>query len=118
MEDELEGSRERQEDLKAQIKRLQGRLKASQDWIALTEDHFRDAITSGLELMGAEPLEPSPVTAGASSKTARFVFPALDQRRGADPTWAETMDTLRVPRRRDQKPWEWRQHVSHPTGRL
>ena len=108
VEDELEGSRERQEDLKAQIKRLQGRLKSSQDWIALTEDHFRDAITSGLELMGAEPLEPSPVTAGASSKTARFVFPALDQRRGADPTWAETMDTLRVPRRRDQKPWEWR----------
>ncbi len=108
VEDELEGSRERQEDLKAQIKRLQGRLKASQDWIALTEDHFRDAITSGLELMGAEPLEPSPVTAGASSKTARFVFPALDQRRGADPTWAETMDALRVPRRRDQKPWEWR----------
>ena len=108
VEDELEGSRERQEDLKAQIKRLQGRLKASQDWIALTEDHFRDAITSGLELMGAQPLEPSPVTAGASSRTARFVFPALDQRRGADPTWAETMDTLRVPRRRDQKPWEWR----------
>jgi len=108
VDEELEGSRERQEDLKAQIKRLQGRLKASQDWIALTEDHFRDAITCGLELMGAQPLGASPAAAGASSKTPRFVFPALDQRRGADPTWAETMDTLRVPRRRDQKPWEWR----------
>jgi superfamily II DNA or RNA helicase len=108
VEEELEVARERQEDLKAQIHRLQGRLKASQDWIALSMDHFRDAITCGLELMGAEPLDASPVAAGASSKTPRFVFPALDQRRGADPTWAETMDTLRVPRRRDQKPWEWR----------
>jgi len=108
VEEELEMARERQEDLKAQIHRLQGRLKDSQDWIALTMDHFRDAITCGLELMGAQPLGASPVAAGASSKTPRFVFPALDQRRGADPTWAETMDTLRVPRRRDQKPWEWR----------
>ena len=35
-------------------------------------------------------------------------FPALDQRQGADPTWADTMDTLRAPRPRDQKFWEWR----------
>ena len=28
--------------------------------------------------------------------------------RGPIPTWADTMDTLRVPRARDQKPWEWR----------
>ena len=38
----------------------------------------------------------------------RFAFPALDQRHGADPTWAETLDTLRTPRRRDQPVWEWR----------
>jgi hypothetical protein len=40
-----------------------------------------------------------------------FKFPAIDQRSGADPTWAETMDTLRVPRKRDQKLWDWR-HTS------
>ena len=32
----------------------------------------------------------------------------MDQREGADPTWAETMDSLRAPRPRDQKLWEWR----------
>ncbi len=41
-------------------------------------------------------------------KLPRSLFPALDRREGADPTWADTMDTLRVPRARDQKPWEWR----------
>lgn len=36
------------------------------------------------------------------------MFPALDQRPGADPSWAETMDSLRAPPPRDQKFWEWR----------
>src|SRR5437773_10472530 len=45
---------------------------------------------------------------GESSGTPRFVFPSLDQREGADPSWAETMDTLRTPRKRDQKFWESR----------
>src|SRR5207302_6662163 len=44
VEEELEAARERQEDLKAQIQRLQNRLKTSQDWLALREDHFRSAI--------------------------------------------------------------------------
>jgi hypothetical protein len=34
--------------------------------------------------------------------------PAIDKRAGAEPTWADTLDTLRVPRRPDQKPWDWR----------
>ena len=37
---------------------------------------------------------------------SRFEFPALDGQIGAD--WADTMDTLRVPRKRDQKLWDWR----------
>src|SRR5438093_7923243 len=45
---------------------------------------------------------------GESSGTPRFVFPSLDQREGADPSWAETMDTLRAPRKKDQKFWDWR----------
>ena len=34
------------------------------------------------------------------------MFPALDER--ADPTWSETMDSLRALRARDQRLWEWR----------
>ena len=37
-----------------------------------------------------------------------FQFPSLDERAGADPTWSETMDTLRTTRKRDQKLWDWR----------
>src|SRR5208337_1941383 len=53
----LEAARERQEDLKAQIQRLQNRLEASQDWLALREDHFRSAISCVLQMMHADPLK-------------------------------------------------------------
>ena len=46
--EELEAARERREVLKAQIHRLQNRLKASQDWLALREEHFRSALSCAL----------------------------------------------------------------------
>ncbi len=72
--------------------------------------------------MHADPLKPLPRGDDWDKPIDRFEFPALDRRQGADPTWAETMDTLRAPRRRDQKPWEWRREspirpvVFHDTG--
>ena len=40
---------------------------------------------------------------------AKYTFPAIDQREGADPTWAAaTLDSLRKPRETGQRPWEWR----------
>jgi len=108
VEEELEAARERQEDLKAQIQRLQNRLKASQEWLALRDDHFRSAISCALQLMHADPLKPLPRGDEWDKPIDRFAFPSLDERQGADPTWADTMDTLRAPRNRDQKPWEWR----------
>lgn len=108
VEEELEGARERQEDLKAEIQRLQNRLNASRDWLSLREDHFRSAISCALQMMHADPLKPVARRDDWDKPIDRFDFPALDQRQGADPTWAETMDTLRPPRKRDQKPWEWR----------
>jgi hypothetical protein len=103
--EELEASRERQDDLRTQIKRLQTQLEASQESIGLDQNHFRSAISCALELMGADPLKP---VGGEEDGPPRSTFPALDQRQGADPTWAETMDSLRVPKERGQKPWEWR----------
>jgi len=108
VEEELEEARGRQEDLKAEIQRLQNRLKASQDWLSLREDHFRSAISCALQMMHADPLKPLARGQDWDIPLDRFEFPALDQRQGADPTWTETMDTLRPPRKRDQKPWEWR----------
>ena len=108
VQEELEEARERREDLKAQIDRLRNRLDDSRKWIDLKEDHFRASISCALELMGAEPLAQISCAADATKAVDRFAFPVLDQRVGADPTWTDTLDTLRVPRRRDQKPWEWR----------
>jgi ERCC4-related helicase len=105
VDEELEATRERQQALRKQIDTLRNLLEDSQKSIGLDEAHFRSAISSALELVGAEPLK------GISSAVQgppRCSFPSLDQREGADATWADTMDTLRVPRSREEKPWEWR----------
>ncbi len=107
IEDELEASRERQHGLREQIDRLRTLLENSRKSIGLSETHFQSAISCSLQLIGAEQLESSHDDDGL----ACFKFPAIDDRAGADPTWAETMDTLRVPRKRDQKLWDWR-HTS------
>ena len=105
VEEELEAACERQDDLRKQIDQLRTRLADSQKSIGLDEGHFRSAISCALELMGAEPLK---AVDGAAGGPARCQFPALDQQEGADPTWADTMDTLRAPKEREQKFWEWR----------
>jgi superfamily II DNA or RNA helicase len=106
VEDELEAVRERQDALTAQIDVLRKQLAASQETIGFDQSHFRSAISCALELAGAEPLTPKP---GASDLPS-FEFPAIDQRAGGDPTWADTLDTLRAPRPRDMKLWEWRKN--------
>ena len=104
---ELDQVRDRRDQLVKQVDHLRSRLDASKKWINLSEDHFRAAISCSLELLGAEPLQT--VRDGKSDlPLTQFRFPALDQRAGADSTWMTTMDTLRAPRERDQKPWEWR----------
>jgi superfamily II DNA/RNA helicase len=124
VEEELEESRQRQEELEAQIDRLRTLKERSEKVIALSEDHFRSAISCALQMMHADPLKPIPRGDDWENPIDRFDFPALDQRQGADPTWADTMDTLRAPRKRDQKPWEWRSEspirpvVFHDTGTM
>ena len=104
VDEELEAARERQSELREQIERLSNILEDSQKAITFSKDHFRSAISCALQILGAEPLKPAPNGSGRD----QCIFPAMDQRDGADPTWAETMDSLRTPRKRDQKLWEWR----------
>ena len=105
VEEELDAARERQQALRKQIDTLRNLLEDSQRSIGLDEAHFRSAISSALELVGAEPLK---AISSMEEGPPRCSFPSLDQREGADSSWADTMDTLRVPRSREQKPWEWR----------
>jgi superfamily II DNA or RNA helicase/DNA-binding transcriptional regulator YiaG len=109
IQDELEAARERQDALRTQIERLRTLLDESKKTVGLSKDHFQSAISCALELIGAKPLEPL-TTDSTQRGPARCRFPSIDQREGADPTWADTMDTLRVPRTKDQRHWEWRRN--------
>ncbi len=101
--EELEAARERQDELKTHVEGLRTRLKESKDWVGLSDTHFRAAISRSLEMLGAQPL--------AETAGGRFVFPALDQRHGGDPSWADTLDGLREPRKEGQTFWEWRREA-------
>jgi hypothetical protein len=106
-EEELEAARQRQEDLKAQIERCRGLLEGSRNWVGFESEPFRDALSCSLELLGSEPLTESRDDVG----NLVWTFPPLDRRAGTDVTWAATMDTLRAPRKTDQKITEWRREA-------
>jgi superfamily II DNA or RNA helicase len=106
-EEELEGSRERREDLKEQIERCQSLLDGSRRWVQFEAEPFRDALSCSLELLGADPLEESQDKEGRRVWT----FPPLDRRAETDASWSATLDTLRPPRRHEQKVVEWRREA-------
>jgi Helicase conserved C-terminal domain len=105
---ELQAARERQDALREQIDRLRGLLNRSRQAVGFDEDHFRAAISCGLRIAGSEPLG---AQASAVHGPTQYKFPAIDQRDGADPTWAPTLDALRTPRDRSERLWEWRRHA-------
>lgn len=110
IDDELEGTRVRQVALREQIDLLRSLLEDSKKSIGLDGEHFQSAISCALVLLGAEPLTPLPCDKD-DKLPQRMVFPLLDQREGAGPTWADTVDTLRPRRRRDQNVWQWRREA-------
>ena len=106
-EEELEDTRERQEDLKGQIARCQTLLEDSRRWVRFEEGAFREALSCSLEILGAKPLEETRDQEGQRV----WKFPALDRRAETDASWASTLDTLRPPKRHDQKLTEWRREA-------
>ncbi|MDP2958678.1 MAG: DISARM system SNF2-like helicase DrmD [Longimicrobiales bacterium] len=95
--------------LVTEVESLQNLLRTSKEWIGLDDRHFRHALSAALEMMGVTGLEPvDPVEAAADPANARWRIPRLDERKGADVTWAGTLDALRAPRGPDEKLWEWR----------
>jgi hypothetical protein len=107
-EEELESARERQDDLKAQIERCRILLQASRTWTGFEPAPFRDALSCSLQLLGADPLKEGTDEDGRPI----WNFPSLDRRAGADASWAATLDTLRVPRKQNQKLAEWRREAT------
>ncbi len=103
VEQEFESVRARSVALVRQLEELRNILDTSRETLDLHDTQLRDALSSSLEMLGAERLRP----VGASLPDG-YVVPALDRRAGADPTWADTIDTLRAPRDRKVPFWEWR----------
>jgi hypothetical protein len=58
-------------------------------------------------VLGAEPLVESRDESGGRVWT----FPPLDRRAETDPSWAATLDTLRAPRKQNQKLADWRREA-------
>lgn len=107
--EELEEICLRKKDLTKQISELQEMLKKSRDWLGLDNRHFRDAISASLEILGAQQLKPLDLMAATqNAETAQWEIPALDKQVGADSNWTITLDSLRKPRQRSQKLWDWR----------
>jgi superfamily II DNA/RNA helicase len=119
VEAELESARQRTTALQEQIDGLREILDTSKKSLDLNEDQLRDVLSSALYLLGADPLRPL-----LGEPAGAYAVPALDRRPGADPTWAETMDTLRAPRARATTVAEWRQQapirpvIFHDSGDL
>ena len=105
-EEELEAARDRLSDLKKQIERCRDLLETSRRWVNFSKAPFREAINCSLDLLGAPPLIE---TSNNGQKV--WKFPALEQRAASDPSWISTLDSLRVPRKIDQKIPEWRSNA-------
>ena len=108
VEDELEAARDRQENLKAQIASCRKVLETSRDWVKFESESFRDALSCSLELLGTDPLEKGEDEKGRPV----WHFPVLTNKIQSDSSWAATLDTLRTPRKTDQKLAEWRKETS------
>jgi len=101
----------RKKELAEQIETLRKGIDAAKKHIGLEEHHFRSALTCSLRILHADGLKELAPQPGESPHLKRFAFPRLDMQDGADTTWGPTMDTLRSPRAKSQKPWDWRREA-------
>ena len=109
--EELEGIRPETQKLREQQMQLENMLRESRQWLGLDDRHFRDALSVSLELLGAKALAPRDAQSAVDDlDRAHWVVPDMD-RESTDPAWAATLDSLRPPRKPNQKLWDWRKET-------
>jgi Helicase conserved C-terminal domain len=95
--------RRRREKLGKNLDRLRKIMEESRHWLDFRESQFRAALDCSLRLMEigggltAEPTE--------RDKARRYFFPATSLEK--NPTWRETLNSLRAPRRRGEDLGSW-----------
>ena len=118
IDEELEGSRERKEQLEKQVKTLGGYLNRSSKWLHFSTSHFRDALNTSLQLTGKRhgaqslALQPrDPQQAAQDPDRAIWHFPTAEELPGGEAAWGDVLDALRPPRQPGQKLWQWRKET-------
>jgi hypothetical protein len=103
---ELEAQRIQTDALKQETDAAAKIFNRSKKLIDFEPARLRDAVNVGLELAGAGPLQ---VIEDPEIKTQHvFQLPELGE------SWAETLDSLRPTRERDEAPWDWRKRPPQP----
>ena len=105
--EELNPARERHENIRRQIDGCRTVLQRSRRHVRFDPAQFRKALSCSLELLGAGPLKES--VDGSGGRT--WTLPPLDRKSATDPSWTTTLDSLRAPRKRDQKITDWRREA-------
>ncbi len=100
VKEELEAARDK--EVGAQLDGLDTLYQKAKDHLNLTSERLRDVVNLGLSLTGAPPLAPQTDPPGS------YGVRDLEKMGSSDPTWREILDTLRHPRPRKMKPWDWR----------
>lgn len=108
VEDELETSRKDLTALRAEVVRAGRRLEESKAALAVSPDALRGVVDIGLRMAGTAGL--ARATGDHATLDGEDVYVLPDLGRG----WAQTLDTLRPPRRRDESFWEWRNRPPRP----
>lgn len=104
IEEELELARDkRKEKVVEKIDKMKSLLKKSQKWISMEDDYLKSALNCSLKLTGLPLLQ---------QVDTELMFPNITDKL-KDSTWQGTLDTLRPPKERDQKPAEWRAETEY-----
>jgi hypothetical protein len=95
--------RRRRERLDKSLERLRKIMEESRHWLDFRETQFRAALDCALRLMEIEGgLTPEPTE---RPKARRYLFPTGSLEK--NPTWRETINSLRSPRRRGEDLGSW-----------
>jgi ERCC4-related helicase len=102
-EEELESNRVRHDALRKEIAKVERQLADAEKAIHFDPARLQDAISCSLEMLGVSGLQPG--------GDGRCTFPDLETRRGGDPGWAPTLDTLRPPPESGKRDFLWRREA-------
>ena len=118
LDEELEGSRERKEELENQVGKLERALERSTKWLNFSRAQFRNALNTSLQLNGNRngqhslALIPRDASQAAQDPDrAIWEFPSADELPGGEAAWGDVLDALRPPRQPGQKLWQWRKET-------